>query len=100
MSNRVKLHPAAIGFFAAGAVALTIAALFVFGANKVFARKFPIVMFFDENVNGLIVGAPVSYRGLRLGQVTEIRSPVGTPRIAVVATLERGPLLTQRSAAA
>jgi len=99
MSSRVRVHPVAIGAFAAGAVALAIAALFVFGANKVFARKFPIVMFFDENVNGLTVGAPVSYRGLRLGQVTEIHSPVGTPRIAVVATLERGPLLTRRSAA-
>lgn len=98
MSNRVKLHPVAIGAFAAGAVALAIAALFIFGANKIFARKFPIVMFFDENVNGLTVGAPVSYRGLRLGQVTEIRSPVGTPRIAVAATLERGPLLTRGSA--
>ncbi len=99
MSSRVRVHPVAIGAFAAGAVALAIAALFVFGANKVFARKFPIVMFFDENVNGLTVGAPVSYRGLRLGQVTEIHSPVGTARIAVVATLERGPLLTRRSAA-
>jgi paraquat-inducible protein B len=99
MSSRVRVHPVAIGAFAAGAVALAIAALFIFGANKVFARKFPIVMFFDENVNGLTVGAPVSYRGLRLGQVTEIHSPVGTPRIAVAATLERGPLLTRRSAA-
>ena len=99
MSNRVRLHPVAIGVFAAGAVALAIAAVFIFGANKLFVRKFPIVMFFDEDVNGLIVGAPVSYRGLRLGQVTEIHSPVGTPRIAVVATLERGPLLTQQSAA-
>ena len=99
MSNRVKVHPVAIGAFAVGAVLLAIVALFIFGANKVFARKFPVVMFFDENVNGLTIGAPVSYRGLRLGQVTEILSPVGTPRIAVHATLERGPLLTRRSAA-
>jgi paraquat-inducible protein B len=99
MSNRVKVHPVAIGAFAVGAVMLAIAALFIFGANKVFARKFPVVMFFDENVNGLTIGAPVSYRGLRLGQVTEILSPVGTPRIAVYATLERGPLLTRRRAA-
>ena len=99
VSNRLKLHPVAIGAFAAGAVMLAIAALFIFGANKLFARKFPIVMFFDEDVNGLSVGAPVSYRGIRLGQVTEIRSPVGTPRIEVVATLERGPVDTKRSAA-
>jgi len=99
MSNRVRVHPVAIGAFATGAVALAIAALFIFGANKLFARKFPVVMFFDENVNGLTVGAPVVYRGVRLGQVTGINSPVGTARIAVAATLERGPLLTRRSAA-
>jgi paraquat-inducible protein B len=93
------VHPVAIGAFAAGAVVLAIAALFVFGANKVFARKFPVVMFFDENVNGLTVGAPVVYRGVRLGQVTGINSPVGTARIAVAATLERGPLLTPRNTA-
>ena len=95
----MKVHPVAIGAFAAGAVTLAIAALFIFGANKVFTRKFPVVMFFDENVNGLTVGAPVSYRGLRLGEVTQIRSPVGTSRIEVLATLERGPLLTRRNAA-
>jgi paraquat-inducible protein B len=95
----VKLHPVAIGAFAAGAAVLAVAAVFIFGANKFFARKFPIVMFFDEDVNGLSVGAPVSYRGIRLGQVTEISSPVGTPRIEVVATLERGPVRTKPSAA-
>jgi phospholipid/cholesterol/gamma-HCH transport system substrate-binding protein len=99
MSNRVKVHPVAIGAFAAGAVMLAIAALFIFGANKLFSRKFPVVMFFDENVNGLTVGAPLSYRGIRLGEVTQIVSPVGTSRIAVHATMERGPLLTRRSAA-
>src|SRR5262245_5474374 len=99
MSKRVRVHPVAIGAFAAGAVALAIAGLLIFGASKVFARKFPVIMFFEENVSGLVVGAPVSYRGLRLGEVTEIRSLAGTPRIAVAATLERGPLLTREAVA-
>jgi paraquat-inducible protein B len=95
MSKRVRAHPAAIGAFVAGAVALAIAATFIFGASgKLFGRKFPVVMFFDDSVNGLAVGAPVAYRGIRLGQVTQIKSVVGSPRIAVAATLERGPFLT------
>lgn len=90
------MHPAAIGAFAAGAVALAIAGAFVFGAaGKLFLRKFPVVMFFDDNVNGLAVGAQVAYRGIKLGQVTDIHSVVGSPRIAVAARLERGPFLTQ-----
>jgi phospholipid/cholesterol/gamma-HCH transport system substrate-binding protein len=95
MSKRVRVHPAAIGAFVAGAVALAIASALIFGASgKLFGRKFPVVMFFDDSVNGLAVGAPVSYRGIRLGQVTQIHSVVGSPRIAVAATLERGPFLT------
>jgi paraquat-inducible protein B len=95
MSKRVRAHPAAIGAFVAGAVALAIAATLIFGASgKLFGRKFPVVMFFDDSVNGLAVGAPVAYRGIRLGQVTQIKSVVGSPRIAVAATLERGPFLT------
>ncbi len=97
MSKRVRVHPAAIGAFAAGAVALAIAGTFVFGAaGKLFVRKFPVVMFFDDDVNGLAVGAQVAYRGIRLGQVTRIHSVVGSPRIAVAATLERGPFLTRQ----
>jgi phospholipid/cholesterol/gamma-HCH transport system substrate-binding protein len=95
MSRRVRAHPAVIGAFVAGAVGLAIAGIFVFGASgKLFGRKFPVVMFFDDSVNGLAVGAPVAYRGIRLGQVTKIHSVVGSPRIAVAATLERGPFLT------
>jgi paraquat-inducible protein B len=96
MSSRVRIHPAAIGAFAAGAVALAIAGTFVFGAaGKLFVRKFPVVMFFDDDVNGLAVGAQVAYRGIKLGQVTKIHSVVGSPRIAVLASLERGPFVSR-----
>ena len=96
MSSRVRIHPAAIGAFAAGAVALAIAGAFVFGAaGKLFVRKFPVVMFFDDDVNGLAVGAQVAYRGIRLGQVTKIHSVVGSQRIAVLASLERGPFVSR-----
>jgi paraquat-inducible protein B len=95
MSKRIRAHPAAIGAFVLGAIALAVAALLIFSeSGKLFGRKFPVVMFFDDSVNGLAVGAPVAYRGIRLGQVTDIRSVIGSPRIAVTARLERGPFLT------
>jgi paraquat-inducible protein B len=98
MSKRVRAHPAAIGAFVLGAIALAVAGTLIFGASgTLFGRKFPVVMFFDDTVNGLFVGAPVAYRGIRLGQVTAIHSVIGSPRIAVAATLERGPFLTRES---
>jgi paraquat-inducible protein B len=98
MTKRVRAHPAVIGAFVVGALALAVAGTIIFGASgQLFGRKFPVVMFFDDSVNGLAVGAPVAYRGIRLGQVTSIRSVVGSPRIAVAATLERGPFLTPES---
>jgi paraquat-inducible protein B len=98
MSKRVRAHPAAIGAFVFGAIALALAGTLIFGASgTLFGRKFPVLMFFDDTVNGLAVGAPVAYRGIRLGQVTAIHSVIGSPRIAVAATLERGPFLTPES---
>jgi len=95
VSKRVRAHPAVIGAFVLGAIGLAIAALLIFSASgTLFGRKFPVVMLFDDSVNGLAVGAPVAYRGIRLGQVTDIRSVVGSPRIEVTARLERGPFLT------
>src|SRR5262245_53818662 len=96
MSTRIRAHPAVIGAFVIGAIVLAIAALLIFSASgTLFGRKFPVVMFFDDSVNGLAVGAPVAYRGIRLGQVTDIRSVIGSARIEVTAKLERGPFLSQ-----
>lgn len=95
MSTRIRAHPAVIGAFVVGAIGLAIAGLLIFSSSgALFGRKFPVVMFFDDSVDGLAVGAPVAYRGIRLGQVTDIYSVIGSPRIAVAAKLERGPFLT------
>jgi paraquat-inducible protein B len=38
-----------------------------------YARKAQYLLFFDESVRGLSVGAPVEFRGIRLGEVLDIR---------------------------
>lgn len=41
--------------------------------EQVFTKKIPFVLFFDGSVRGLKVGAPVELRGMRIGQVADIR---------------------------
>jgi paraquat-inducible protein B len=78
-----------IGAFVLGALALAAAGVVVFGGTNLFNRPLRSVMYFDESVNGLSVGAQVLYRGVRFGTVTKIRTQVGTNRIAVYADMDR-----------
>lgn len=71
MSRRA--NPRAIGVFVLGALALLVAALAIFGGGRVFGPKETFVMFFEDDVGGLQVGAPVTFRGVRVGTVTDVR---------------------------
>lgn len=70
MSRRAR--PAVVGGFVVGAVALVVAAVLAFGGGHFLARKKSHVLFFDGSVKGLNVGAPVKFRGVSIGAVTDI----------------------------
>ncbi len=63
-----------IGLFVVGAMALAIAGIALFGSGKFLAKRPKYVMFFSGSVNGLTVGSPVLFRGVKIGEVTEIRA--------------------------
>jgi len=67
-----KANPAVIGIFLVGAVVLSVMALFLFGSGKVFSKTESFVLYFSTSVNGLDVGAPVKFKGVKIGQVTRI----------------------------
>ena len=59
-----------IGGFVVGAVALLLVAVLIFGSGKIFSQKVKLVLFFEESVSGLSLGAPVVFRGVTIGSVT------------------------------
>jgi paraquat-inducible protein B len=68
-----KANPAVVGGFVVGAIALIVIGLLLFGGTSWFAQRNRYIAFFPGSVKGLQVGAPVDFRGVTIGQVTEIR---------------------------
>jgi paraquat-inducible protein B len=67
-----KTRPVLIGAFVVGALVLLAAAILAVAGNELFARKQLAVMHFSGSVYGLQVGAPVVFRGVRVGSVSSI----------------------------
>ena len=61
-----------IGGFVVLAVIIMAASLVVFGSGKFFKKTNKYILYFDESVKGLSVGAPVLFQGVPVGSVTNI----------------------------
>jgi paraquat-inducible protein B len=95
-----RANPALIGGFVLGAVALAVAGLVVVGGGKFFQHRQYWEAYFDESIKGLAVGAPVTFRGVKVGSVTDIRVVVNrdvTPA-AVKTDVLRTPVFFEISA--
>ncbi len=91
-----KANPAAIGGFVLGAISLAVIGLLVLGGGTFFRPTQRWVAYFDESIKGLAIGAPVTFRGVRVGSVVDIRVVVNradqTIRIPVIFEIETGRL--------
>jgi paraquat-inducible protein B len=67
-----KTNPKLIGGFVVGAIVLAIAGLMAFGGGEFLKPKAEAVIFFQGSLGGLDVGAPVTFRGVKIGTVTAI----------------------------
>jgi paraquat-inducible protein B len=61
-----------IGTFVVGAVCLIVTAVLFFGRGRLFENTATYIAFFSGSVKGLQVGAPVSFRGARVGKVKDV----------------------------
>jgi len=73
-----------IGLFVLGAIVLAVAAIAVFGSGKFLSKRPKFVMFFSGSVHGLSVGSPVEFRGVTIGEVTEISAQLDPKTLSVV----------------
>jgi len=66
-------NPKVIGGFVVGAIVLLVAGVIAFGGGQYFARKGKAVLYFDSaSMSGLDIGSPVTFRGVKIGAVTDI----------------------------
>jgi paraquat-inducible protein B len=68
-----RANPAVVGGFVVGAIALIVIGLLLFGGTSWFVQHNKFIAYFPGSVKGLQVGAPVDFRGVTIGEVTEIR---------------------------
>jgi len=73
MSRGRRANPALIGAFVLGGVALASIVVVVWGSGRFFRETRSLVCYFSGSVNGLNAGAPVKFRGVQIGSVTDIR---------------------------
>jgi paraquat-inducible protein B len=88
-----KTSPTLIGVFVLGALALIVLAVLFFGGGVLLEERVPIVSFFRGSVAGLRVGAPVTFRGVPVGEVKSmgIRVDPDTRRSIIQVNMELVP---------
>ncbi len=88
-----KVSPTLIGAFVLGSVALVVIGLMIFGGGRFFTERVRYVAYFEESVSGLSEGAPVNFRGVKVGSVSHIEVQLDAQdlsvRIPVYIQLER-----------
>ncbi len=72
MSNRNNSQYFRLGIFVMIGAAALVALVLIFGARNLFSKTITIETYIKESVQGLDVGAPVRFRGVRIGQISFI----------------------------
>lgn len=83
-----KPHTVAIGAFVIGAILIAIT-IVIFALGSGFGQqREKTVMVFDGSVKGLVVGAPVTLRGVQIGQVTNLELMLDSDTIELIMVVE------------
>jgi len=67
-----KRNALLVGLFVVAACVLVVAGVLAVGGSKWFANRIVAQVYFQGSVRGLYVGAPVTFRGVKVGEVASI----------------------------
>jgi paraquat-inducible protein B len=67
-----KTNPFRLGLFILIGTVLLLSSLAILGAGKIFRQPIYMETYLNESVNGLEVGSPIKFRGVKIGSVSEI----------------------------
>lgn len=78
-----KVNTAVIGGFVVCSVTLFIIAILLFSNRTFFKNTREYMLFFEETVSGLSVGAPVKFRGVQIGSVKSMALIADTKKMEI-----------------
>lgn len=78
----MKRHALLVGSFLIGALVLAVAGVLWLSGADLFQQQVRAVIYFKGNVSGLYIGAPVTFRGVQVGQVMNIGIEVDRQTLA------------------
>lgn len=97
-----QASPQAVGLFVLGAIMVAALGVVTFGGSQLFHGGERYRVQFAESLKGLRVGAPVTFRGIEIGQVEDIRAiydpTTGSVKVPVTLELRQGALSTNGAA--
>lgn len=67
-----RLYKTTVGAFVVGGIILFTVGIILLGGGRIFDESLKYILYFDGSVSGLSVGAPVVFRGVPMGSVTQI----------------------------
>ena len=67
-----KANPVVIGMFIVVGSALAVVGLIIFSSQNYFRPRHKDILYFDASLKGLDPGAPVEFRGVTIGSVSEV----------------------------
>ncbi len=94
-----KANPTVIGAFIIGAIAILTILTLLLSGNLFTRQTVEAIMYFEGSVTGLNIGAPVKFRGVKVGTVTDIKLIFNRDKniiqVPVIAKIDRSSYLVK-----